>query len=865
MDRRRLPSNLRSNRSDIQDLNDRANLIKIINNRENALKKRKELSDEYNEIMKRLHKAQMKKKKSLARSRGGVRNSRSWEIRRQEQFNRGERRKAGQEDSEVIGEVKTKDAEGNIQISYRDYNEEERLRLADIQRNQAEVLRLENRSDAQRQAEQIRIDERKIEADIQRGLDEARLDQIRAEDIQLRFEEKARDRQDAEIRHRENYALQKEFRDREDQFRAVTMQRDDDNSAMNRLIQGRQLDYAEARMRQGEDFMRSLLELDQRLNRRFDTAELQFKNLLQENRPVELQNLVDENRGRIQPGGVIELPNIPSEGRSDADDIFADLERALSEGDGEFVIPTDEQEEEGGTPPQRTPTLLPQPETPGFTPSRHYADDLPPNKEIRQPEGRKRSYQEDLDIISQYLVIPKEGTPARVEFDNSLGAGEFDGVFELINSAPGLPRAPSGGSTGSVTLGELTSRPELFDPAELQKEILDANDLRGDIDADKKRIEELKKQIEAEKKSKLDRSLEQLQGIPEEPSSEAGWARIGDEDPAESYLKLEKQKFFDSLTPGLNFTNPDGDIVGYNNPLNTPEEQAEIQQKAQQKGEFTIGTQAALQQGITQTPRDNPKEKNKNKFIPGKYQKEQKVMYYRKERGGGAWRPAKILDYRSDDAGEAQITIQRTTGGKSKQAPIETIYDRIVPVPDEGMRLKQKALREEIRSGIFRDEDTAQGRRGSGKSSFWKDKDKFIITNNTSYEFRGIKPGGKSVLNYHKENPRNYEENTYFHTPLDDDGTWLEGKTKRVIHPMYLDPALDRGLLSLEKLEKPQPYKKRKDSPKGLQSGPSGFKSPPAAPAAPAEDDLGSPLSPGTLKDLEKGAPPEDDDENIII
>ena len=70
-------------------------------------------------------------------------------------------------------------------------------------------------------------------------------------------------------------------------------------------------------------------------------------------------------------------------------------------------------------------------------------------------------------------------------------------MFELINSAPGLPSAPSGGSTGSVTLGELTSRPELFDPAELQKEILDANDLRGDIDADKKRIDELKKQLEA--------------------------------------------------------------------------------------------------------------------------------------------------------------------------------------------------------------------------------------------------------------------------------------------------------------------------------------------------------------------------------
>ena len=33
MDRRRLPPTLKSNRGDIQDLNERANLIKIINSR----------------------------------------------------------------------------------------------------------------------------------------------------------------------------------------------------------------------------------------------------------------------------------------------------------------------------------------------------------------------------------------------------------------------------------------------------------------------------------------------------------------------------------------------------------------------------------------------------------------------------------------------------------------------------------------------------------------------------------------------------------------------------------------------------------------------------------------------------------------
>ena len=158
MDRRRLPATLQSNRSTIKSLNDRANLIKIINDRKNALKKREELMKEYNEIMKRLHQEQIKKRKALSRSRGGVRNSRSWEIRRQEQFKRGERRKPGQEDSEVIGEVITKGPDGQLQITYRDYAEEERIRQQAQAERDIEQLRIENRQDLIRLEDQQRAD-----------------------------------------------------------------------------------------------------------------------------------------------------------------------------------------------------------------------------------------------------------------------------------------------------------------------------------------------------------------------------------------------------------------------------------------------------------------------------------------------------------------------------------------------------------------------------------------------------------------------------------------------------------------------------------------------------------------------------------
>ena len=42
---------------------------------------------------------------------------------------------------------------------------------------------------------------------------------------------------------------------------------------------------------------------------------------------------------------------------------------------------------------------------------------------------------------------------------------------------------------------------------------------------------------------------------------------------------------------------------------------------------------------------------------------------------------------------------------------------------------------------------------------------------------------------------------------------------QRVIHPKYLQPALDQGLLSLEKREEKQPYKKGKDGAKLVAGG----------------------------------------------
>ena len=136
MDKSRLPANLQNNRRDIKDLNDRASLLKIIKKRENNTELREDLLKEYKEIMKKLFKSQQKKKGRRRAGRGGVRRSRAEERREAERFKRGERREEGEDDSKIIGEEIKKDELGNLQITYRD-----------IEKENAEKLRLENRAD----------------------------------------------------------------------------------------------------------------------------------------------------------------------------------------------------------------------------------------------------------------------------------------------------------------------------------------------------------------------------------------------------------------------------------------------------------------------------------------------------------------------------------------------------------------------------------------------------------------------------------------------------------------------------------------------------------------------------------------------
>ena len=913
MDRRRLPPTLKSNRGDIQDLNERANLIKIINSRENALKKRKELMGEYNEIMKRLYKAQKKKASRLRAGRGGVRTSRSWERRQQERFKRGERRKEGEDEPEIIGEEVKKGEDGSLRITYRDYEEEENIRQRIQAERDIEQLRIEGRQAVIRQLDIDRENRRDAEREIQRVLDVARLDQIRQEDRQLRFDEKERDRQDRIERDRVQFNMQREFRNRDDQFKAMNIEREDANKELDRIIEGRKLDYTEASMKQGQDFMSALLNLDNRLNRRFDAAEEQFKNLvLNSQSGVQLQDL-RSTEPRVREDGVIELPPLEFPDTS-FDKLQQDLDILGQQDEVEFKIPTEQQPDETGSTPIVEENPLQPVQQPEAEKPRIYAEDLPPKKEIRKPRGEQRSYKEDLELISEYFNIPAEGTPERVEFDNSLTAGDFEGAIELQQSIDFSKPA-----TLDPKLEELIelkktatklSRQESFEDA-LVKAKQEAVDLKASADEDRKRIQQLQDEIFIQQQDNLNADLKKIVE-----------GEVDVENPLHSFLKLERQESLDKLTPGENFVDVEGDIVGAVNPMLTTEEKADLQIENAKKGLLTIGTQQAIQQGIVQSPKGNTlkdqrknlkrisalkrkalddltksnpelakkvvgsgseinytrlkredpglwktlvplqeehlqgkkkynealkkskeksggtagpqsnivpleetslkistgeKKKKGNDFIPGKYEKQQEVMYFRKDdKGVGNWLPAKILEHKSDDAGEVQLTIQRTTG--RNKAPVETIYNRVIAKPTLEELLKQNQLREGLKSGILKE---GESRKKDKKSSFWEDRDKYVLHNNTAMEFRGIKPFGKSVINYHKENQYGYDEHSYYHTPIDDDGTWLEKKTRPVIAPRYLEPALQNGLLRLEKLDEKVPYKKpsKLGGAKGLESG----------------------------------------------
>ena len=272
MEKSRLPANLQNNRRDIKDLNDRASLLKVIKKRENNTELREDLLKEYKEIMKKLFKSQQKKKGRRRAGRGGVRRSRAEERREAERFKRGERRDEGDDDSKIIGEEIKKDELGNLQITYRD-----------VEKENAEKLRLENRLDT------IRLEDRKIRKDEQ--------------DNNLAFQE------DRDI---ENRLMQREFRDREDDFKQFQLDMTDRGARTtrqtDRVYQDAKLNLLEQKLEQGEDVFSALQNLDNKFTNMFDAATFQYNNLLATNpEGLEIENLVQANPRVIEPPVIEDL------------------------------------------------------------------------------------------------------------------------------------------------------------------------------------------------------------------------------------------------------------------------------------------------------------------------------------------------------------------------------------------------------------------------------------------------------------------------------------------------------------------------------------------------------------------------------
>lgn len=188
----RLPPNLRGRemRSEISSLvllNERANLLKILKDRDNSINRRKELQQEHEDIVKRLSANIKQKKTARAKGRGGIRKSRAQEKRETERMVRGERRTPGTDEPSIIGETVRK-TDGGLTITYTDPAELARAR-------------------ADRAADVARLDAIRVEDNRLRGEREAREENLRRDEIRFNRERLERD----ERRHRELL----EFRDRE--------------------------------------------------------------------------------------------------------------------------------------------------------------------------------------------------------------------------------------------------------------------------------------------------------------------------------------------------------------------------------------------------------------------------------------------------------------------------------------------------------------------------------------------------------------------------------------------------------------------------------------------------------------------------
>ena len=155
--------------------------------------------------------------------------------------------------------------------------------------------------------------------------------------------------------------MAREGREREDMWRELVMRREDENVALNRALEGRRLDYMEAQMGQGQDFMSALQKLEGRLNKRFDTAQAQYLNLV---------DTAPNSLAMHDLGGAPQIQEI-----GDVEPAYQQLQEdleELQEGVPDVVIPTAETDEDFEETPRRS-------KTPPITPRRP-EEAIPPTR-----------------------------------------------------------------------------------------------------------------------------------------------------------------------------------------------------------------------------------------------------------------------------------------------------------------------------------------------------------------------------------------------------------------------------------------------------------------------------------------------------
>ena len=426
----RLPPNLRGRemRGEISSLillNERANLLKIIKDRDNNINKRKELQDEHEEILKRLMGNIKQKKVARAKGRGGIRKSRAQEKRETERGIRGEKRTPGTDEPVIIGE-QIKRTDGGLQITYQDPAESAR-----IQRERAQDLaRLEN----------IRLEDNRL-----RGEREREDRNLRREELQFNRERLERD----ERRHQDLLQL----RDRELLAKTTSIQSnpivpDEDIPLEKTQSELERVASLESQLSRAGEL------LDPSLPPQTSAASLATSGNAPQAESIVAPSVVGdpaltveettpEDRRQeflnLQPGGgsVFGGEELPAVGEEEAELTVEITDQ-----------PTDPLE--GYLEAQRSSSVdKPTTVAEVFTENPITSEEL--SSGIRRPPSPRqpatgRDYEDDLRLLGRAgLPIGEPGSAERLEFENKLGTGEYRGTLttlqEIEDSEPDPDKA----------------------------------------------------------------------------------------------------------------------------------------------------------------------------------------------------------------------------------------------------------------------------------------------------------------------------------------------------------------------------------------------------------------------------------------